>query len=103
MQVLFEVRQFQFNEEKLKLPEKEIFKPERVFVFESNDHSGKLDCSKPDAAEEQRFYLTSTSTDLPVQWLYGKPVRDTPPCGFDNLECNQEEISSKLVIIVVEL
>ena len=95
VQVLFEVRQFQFNEEKLKLKEKDIFKPERVFVFESKDQSDqKLDCSQADKAEEQRFYLTETSTDLPVQWLHGTPVEDTPPCGFDNLDCNQEEVSS---------
>ena len=94
---MFEVRQFQFNEEKLRtLKEKDLFKPERVFVFESiDDTNGKLDCKKADEAEEQRFYLKRSATDLDVQWLHGEPIKDTPPCGFDNLDCDQEEISSK--------
>ena len=91
---MFEVRQFQFNEEKLReLGEKDLFKPERVFVFESiDDPNGKLDCKK---ADEQRFYLKRSATDSDVQWLHGEPIKDTPPCGFDNLDCDQKEVPSK--------
>ena len=93
VQVLFEVRQFQFNEEKMKLKEKDIFKPERVFVFESNDQSNqKLDCLQA-LARKPSFYLTKTATDLPVQWLHGRstPVKDTTPKPICNIRGNRME------------
>ena len=90
VQVLLEVRQFQFNEDKLKLPLKNIFKPERVFIFKPNDY-----CQESNSTSKvngQRLVITAT--DLPVQWLLGKPIKDTPQCGFDNPDCIQEQISS---------
>ena len=71
VQMLFEVRQFQFSdEEEIKFQkEKDIFKPKRVFVFESKDQ--ELDCTDSENAEKRRYYLTKTTTDWAVKWLHG--------------------------------
>lgn len=87
----FELRQFQFNEEKLKLKKKDIFKPERVFVFERNDEL--IDCSQFDTGVKESYYLTKTAGDLPIQWLHsGTQVKNAtqPKCiiSGNKIKCN---------------
>ena len=58
-QVLYEVRQFRFDEQDLQRDLREIFKPKRVFGFGAKD----VDCSNVDRVEENPFYLTETKTN----------------------------------------
>ena len=72
---------------------KDIFKPERIFIFKPSDD----DCQKSESTSRSNGQrLIKPATDyLPVQWLLGEPIKDTPQCGFENPDCIQKKVSSK--------